>query len=271
MTQPNSMTGQANGELWGQRARDWAKYQEASIAPVFDAVLDQAGVGEGTRYLDIGCGAGLAAAKASALGAAVTGIDASFEMIRIARSRLPASSFHVGDLEALPFPDNGFDLITSFNAIQYAGDVPRALSEAKRVLAPEGILAIATWGNPDGMDAAKVVTSLKPLLPPPPRDAPGPFALSDDTVLRTFVREGGLEAYAVFDVDSPWSYPNAEAAIAGLASSGVAAKAISLAGEAAVNRIHEAAIRPYQKPDGRIEFGATFKVVLAKRAGDAIG
>ncbi len=264
MTQNSPMTGVANGEMWGHRAQDWAKYQEASIAPVFDAVLDHTGVSEGTRYLDIGCGAGMAAAKASALGAVVTGLDASSALIDIAQSRLPAAAFHVGDLQELPFADGSFDLVTSFNAIQYAGDVAEALSEVKRVLAPGGTIAIATWGNPDGMEAAEVVTVLKPLLPPPPPNAPGPFALSDDEVLRQFVENGRFEAFDVFDVDSPWSYPDEPAAIAGLAASGVAAKAISLAGKDAVDEAHRSAIAPYRKADGRIEFGAAFKVVLAR-------
>lgn len=262
------MTGIPNGVLWGHRADDWAKYQEASIAPVFDAVLDHTGVGEGTRHLDIGCGAGLAAVKASALGAVVTGLDASHAMIDIAQSRLPAAKFHVGDLQSLPFEDKSFDLVSSFNAIQYAGNVTQALAEVRRVLAPDGIVAVATWGDPEGMDAAEVVTVLKPLLPPPPPNAPGPFALSDDDVLREFVEAGGLEAYEVFDVDSPWSYPDEAAAIAGLAASGVAAKAISLAGEAAVDQAHLSAIQPFRQPDGSIRFGATFKVVLARRARD---
>ena len=265
MTQKNTMTGATNGELWGHRAQDWAKYQEASIAPVFDAVLERTGVREGTRYLDVGCGAGMAAAKASALGAVVTGLDASSALIDIAQSRLPAAAFHVGDLQELPFPENSFDLVTSFNAIQYAGDVAEALSEVKRVLILGGTIAIATWGDPEGMEAADVVTALKPLLPPPPPpNAPGPFTLSDDTILRQFVEKGGFEAYDVFDVDSPWSYPNEQIAIAGLAASGVAAKAISLVGKDAVDKAHRSAIAPFRKADGRIEFGATFKVVLAK-------
>ena len=115
------------------------------------------------------------------------------------------------------------------------------------------------------MQAAEVVTALKPLLPPPTPDAPGPFALSDDIVLRQFVEGGGFEFHDVFDVDSPWSYPDEAAAIAGLASSGVAAKAMSLAGKEAVDRAHLSAIDAFRQPHGRIEFGATFKVVLARR------
>lgn len=266
MTQSQAMTGDVNGELWGRRAKDWAQFQEGSIAPVFDAVLTRVGITEGTRYLDIGCGAGMAAAKASRLGAVVTGLDASHAMIDVARARLPGATLLVGDLQNLPFPDASFDLVSSFNAIQYAGDVTQALVEVRRVLAPDGTVAVATWGAPEGMEAAQVVTVLKPFLPTPPPNAPGPFALSDDGRLRDFVKDGGLEPLEVFDVDSPWFYPDEAAAIAGLAASGVAAKAIQLAGEDAVNRAHLSAIAPFRQPDGSIEFGATFKVVLARRA-----
>lgn len=266
MTQTTEKTGIANGKLWGHRAADWVKYQEPTIAPVFDAVLKRTGVEEGTRYLDIGCGAGLAAAKASALGAVVSGLDASPAMIDIARSRLPAATFHVGDLEELPFEDGSCDIVTSFNAVQYAGQVSQAMAESNRVLATGGTLAIATWGDPEGMEAADVVTTLTSLLPPPPANAAGPFALSDDATLRRFVEAGGFEPYDVFDVDSPWSYPDEAAAIAGLASSGVAAKAISLAGEEAVDRAHRSAIEPFRQRDGGIRFHASYKVVLARRA-----
>lgn len=264
MTKTATMTGGANGELWGHRAKDWAAYQETTIAPVFDAVLERTGVRHGTRHLDIGCGAGLATEKASALGAVVTGLDASPALLEIARSRLPNADFRVGDLQALPFEDQSFDLVTSFNAIQYAGDVSQALSEVKRVLIPKGTVAIATWGEPEGMEAASVVAALKPLLPPPPPNAPGPFALSDDDVLRKFVEAGNLKAFDVFDVESPWSYPDEATALKGLAASGVAAKAIGIAGTDAVNQAHLSAIQPFRNSDGRIEIGATFKVVLAK-------
>ncbi|MEM8540113.1 MAG: hypothetical protein AAGF25_04080 [Pseudomonadota bacterium] len=86
--------------------------------------------------------------------------------------------------------------------------------------------------------------------------------------MRKFVEEGGFEPYDVFDVDSPWSYADEAAAIAGLAASGVAAKAISLAGVDAVDQAHLSAIEPFRQSDGRIEFGAMFKAVLAKRAAE---
>jgi SAM-dependent methyltransferase len=256
-------SGTVNGDLWGRRAADWATYQEAIIAELFDEVLARTGVREETQYLDLGCGAGLAAAKASAKGADVTGLDASEALLEIARSRLPGASFHLGELESLPFNSNQFDVVTSFNAVQYAANPVRALVEAARVTAPGGMVAVVTWGEPEGMEAAGIVAALKPLLPPPPPGAPGPFALSNTDTLLQFAKDGGLEADDVIDVECPWFYPDVETAIKGLSSTGVAAKAIMAVGQAAVDEAHANAIAPYKQANGSVRIGSTFRALLA--------
>ena len=60
-------TSEAHGRLWGVRARDWADFQEGTVRPVFQAVLERTRVGPGTRYLDAGCGSGMAAEMAAYL------------------------------------------------------------------------------------------------------------------------------------------------------------------------------------------------------------
>ena len=78
----------------------------------------------------------MAASIAAARGAAVSGFDAAEAMLAIARERVPAGDFRVADLEAMPFSDASFDVVTGFNAFQFAGDPVRALSEARRVARP---------------------------------------------------------------------------------------------------------------------------------------
>lgn len=259
-----SRTGMINGDLWGRRARTWAEIQEATLKPVFQAVLDRAGVAGGTRYLDVGCGSGLALEMAADKGAVVAGLDASEALLEIARCRRPEADLRLGELEALPFEDARFDVVTGFNAIQYAGNPQVALAEARRVTVPGGAVAIVTWGPPEGMDAAGIVAALKPLMPPPPPDAPGPFALSDADRLRDFAAAAGLTRADIFDVDSPWRYPDAATALAGLGASGVAALAIERHGEDAVNAANAAAIAPFVTPEGGYEIGATFRCLLAR-------
>jgi SAM-dependent methyltransferase len=257
-------TSAANGQLWGARARDWAELQESQFKPLYAAVFDRAGVKAGTRYLDVGCGSGLAVQTAAALGAKVSAIDAAEGLLAIARERTPAADIRQGDLEEFPFGDSEFDLVTGFNSFQYAGNPAVALHEAARVTKPAGRIVIVTWGEPEGMPAVAVITALKPLMPPPPPGAPGPFALSDEKALRQFAGNAGLTPLEVFDVDCPFSFPDEATAVRGWNASGVAVRASQVASEAAVGEAHAKAIAPFRRPDGSYHIGASFRCLLAR-------
>lgn len=263
-TDTRPRTAQINGRLWGARARDWADIQEGQCRPVYETVFDRAPLTVGARYLDAGCGAGLAAQIAAQRGARVTGLDAAENLLAIARSRLPNGDFRTGELEEFPFADGTFELVTGFNSFQYAGNPAVALAQAKRVTKPGGNVVVMTWGAPEGMQAASLVATLRPLLPPPPPGAPGPFALSDEVALRAFVAGAGLEPVELFDVAAPWHYPDLSTGLRGLASAGVAVRAIEHSGEEAVNRAHAAALAPFRQADGSYRIGATFRCLLAR-------
>lgn len=256
-------TAGVNGPLWGAQARDWAEVQEGQFAVAYHAVLAHAQVGPGTRHLDAGCGAGMAAALSAGLGATVAGLDASEALLEIARERTPGGDFRQGDLEALPFDADSFDLVTGFNSFQYAGDAAQALREAGRVARPGGMVIIMTWGEPAGMEAAGHVAALKPLLPPPPPGAAGPFALSEESRLRAFAEAGGLTPIQVVDVETPWHYPDLPTALRGMLSSGVAVKAAEHSGPDALSDAMTEFLTPFQKPDGSIGFGARARYLVA--------
>jgi len=262
-TQDHTLSGDANGRIWGARATDWADIQEPQCAPAYHAVFDKAVVGSETRLLDAGCGAGMALRRAADLGAHVAGMDASAALLAVARDRLPGVRLEQGDLEMLPFDDGAFDVVTGFNAFQYAADPVIALQEARRVTRPGGRVFVMTWGEPAGMEAAALVAALKPLLPPPPPGAGGPFALSEPGRLEDLAREAGLTPLEVFDVDAPWGYPDLATAQRGLGSSGVAVKAAETSGQDALDAAHEAALAPFRQPDGSYRIGATFRVLMA--------
>jgi SAM-dependent methyltransferase len=256
-------TSEANGRLWGARARDWAEIQEGQFAPAFHAVLAHAAVGPGTRHLDVGCGAGMAAALSASLGATVSGLDAAEAMLEVARERTPRGDFRRGDLEALPFADDSFDLVTGFNAFQFAGNAVQSLREARRVARPGGLVIIMTWGDPAGMEAAAHIAAMRPLLPTPPPGAPGPFALSDEGALRDLAVEGGLVPVSVFDVECPWYYSDEATALRGLGSSGAAVRAIDHAGEAAFIEAMTGFLAPFRQPGGSFRIGARARCLAA--------
>ena len=263
MSAEHQTTGNANGHLWGERAEDWATIQEGQCRRVYEAVLTRF-ITHGTRHCDAGCGAGMAVQIAHSLGARVSGLDASESLLQIARSRVPSADLRHGELEQLPFGNASFDLVTGFNSFQYAAHPVEALREAKRVAIPGATVVIMTWGDPAGMPAAQLVAALKPLLPPPPPGAPGPFALSDKSALEAFATSAGLQPVEFLDVDCPWQYADLATAVRGLGSSGVAARARASSGDVAVDKAHEDVLRSFQQPDGSYKIGASFRCLIAR-------
>lgn len=263
-TPAHKLSGDDNGRIWGLRAANWANIQEQQCAPVYHAVFGKAAAGQGTQLLDAGCGAGMALQLAADLGAQVSGFDASAALLDIARERLPHATFAQGDLEKLPFEDNTFDVVTGFNSFQFAADPVNALRQARRVTKPNGHVFVVTWGEPAGMEAAALVAALKPLLPPPPQGAGGPFALSEPGKLEGLATLAGLTPQEVFDVQAPWHYPDLTTAQKGLGSSGVAAKAVEVLGQAAIDAAHAAALEPFCQLDGSYCIAATFRVLMAR-------
>lgn len=99
----------------------------------------------GKTTLDVGCGAGLLAEPLARLGAAVTGIDASPEVISVARDHAAAQGltidYRVGDVRHL---EGSFDLITSMEVIEHVADPAEFLKDLAKLLAPNGLLILST-------------------------------------------------------------------------------------------------------------------------------
>jgi SAM-dependent methyltransferase len=99
----------------------------------------------GLRVLDAGCGGGRTSSWLVEQGAEVVGLDASTELLRLARERLPSATFVLGDLaEPLPFEDDSFDVAVASLVMHYLRDWAPALRELRRVLGPDGVLALST-------------------------------------------------------------------------------------------------------------------------------
>ena len=97
----------------------------------------------GRRVLDVGCGTGQVAAALQDR-ARVWGVDPSEEMLERARAAAPGAGFKQGRAESLPFKDAWFERVV-FRLALHLVDRARALTEARRVLAPKGRLAVATF------------------------------------------------------------------------------------------------------------------------------
>ena len=147
--------------MWSIAPKFWAMHFEPWFLPMYRTVINRLGIMENQSLLDAGCGSGMFSSIAIAKGAQVIGVDAAPGLLQVARTRNPENNFLEEDLEALPFGDNSFDLVTGFNSFQYAGSFEKALAEAKRVLRPGGQLVLGIWDKPENSDATTVLKAIR--------------------------------------------------------------------------------------------------------------
>lgn len=95
---------------------------------------------QGSRVLDLACGDGADMPYYAELGAHVSGVDASEELVAKAKLRLPDADVCVGVFENLPYADNSFDVVLSKYAIQTTSNVAPCFDEVCRILKPGGVL-----------------------------------------------------------------------------------------------------------------------------------
>jgi SAM-dependent methyltransferase len=131
---------------WEQEAENWVRWTRTPghdaywyyRVSFFAHIVPE----PGRRTLDVGCGEGRVARDLAARGHVVTAIDASPTLLRYAREADPTGQYLVADGAALPFPDGAFDLVVAYNTLMDIADMPGAVREAVRVLAPGGRFCI---------------------------------------------------------------------------------------------------------------------------------
>src|SRR6202035_2848301 len=201
-----SAAAQVQRRLWGTDPQAWAELAEAHNQPLFEAVLDAAGAGPGTRLLDVGCGSGLTLVLAAERGATPTGLDISPGLLDVARDRLPDADLRAGDMEFLPFGDAAFDAVTGVNAFQFAGDPRRALHEAARVTRPGGRVVASLFAAPERSQGTVVHEAMSALIPPEQAADHAPYALSAPGNLEAALTDAGLHGTGHGEVVCHWRY-----------------------------------------------------------------
>jgi len=153
-------------DQWAENGRDMG--MEEGHGDVVRQVIEQLEIRPGEKILDLGCGNGWATRILAQKHAGVQaiGVDASPRMIARAdelHSFTIRARYEHGSFEALDFRDGEFDRLFSMEALYYASDLEKALSEAFRVLKPGGQATVivdfykespatADWGNVMGLD-----------------------------------------------------------------------------------------------------------------------
>jgi SAM-dependent methyltransferase len=262
---PNPMgTAKEQGEIWGARSGDWWRCSEPAWNGVFGEVLDGAGVRQGTSYLDLGCGAGGALVLARERGASVTGLDASENLVAIARERLPGSEVAVGDMEELPFASGSFDAVSAINSFQFTGNVANSISEAARVSRKGGTVTALVWGPREQSDLlSAIMPAVFAHLPPSPPGVQAPVPLGTEGVLEALMEGAGLHSPQAISFSSDLNFPDLTTGVRACLSA--SARAIRHAGEAAVRDSLEMAMAPFVVEDGKVRLKNVFRMVTARR------
>jgi SAM-dependent methyltransferase len=132
--------------------------------------LDFAGLADGERVLDVGCGTGhLARAVAGTIrAAAVHAVDLAPAYIEHARRHTPAAQvrFEVGDACALPFGDHTFDRVLSMLVLHFVPQTAQAVAEMRRVARPGGVVAACVWDVRGGCVANRLFFDTAAALDP---------------------------------------------------------------------------------------------------------
>lgn len=251
--------------LWGRQVSTWSSEIEPQMGPLFDATLDALQPLTGLQLLDAGCGAGLALQKAADRDAIVTGLDATAELLDIARERVPAANVRTGDIDDLPYPDESFDVVTAFNSIQYAPDPAVAVAELARVCRRGGRVAIGIWGDPARCETEGLFARLRTLAPPPP-GTPPPFACSDAGVVEGLLEKAALEVVGGAEAVCGFTFRDLDHAWTAHTSAGPLQKVIDIAGADAVRKVMDSVLEADRKPNGDLRQDNVFRYVIATKA-----
>ena len=166
----------------------WAHFAplEALTTPAAAELVRRASPRAGQRVLDVACGTGVVAVTAARLGARVSGLDLTPELLERARENARIANvdieWHQGDVEQLPFADGTYDLVLSQFGHIFAPRPDVAIAEMLRVLRPGGTLAFSSW--PPELCVGRLFALTGRYLPPPPPGVVPPHLWGDPAVVR---------------------------------------------------------------------------------------
>jgi SAM-dependent methyltransferase len=166
----------------------WAHFAPLEImtTPTAAQLVRFARVRAGDGVLDVACGTGVVAVTAARLGAQVTALDLTPELLARAHENAAIANvsidFHEGDVEKLPFENDEFDVVLSQFGHMFAPRPDVAIGEMLRVLRPGGTIAFSTW--PPEMIVGRTFALAASYAPPPPPGVSPPPQWGDPNIVR---------------------------------------------------------------------------------------
>lgn len=178
-------------QSWEARAESYAAGITRLTRSAAPGLLDAAGVGSGTRLLDVATGPGVVALAALERGAEVTAVDQSEAMVGLAR--YAGVDARRAGAEQLPFDDAAFDAVVAGFLVNHLAHPVAALAELGRVC--RGRVALSVWDLPAANPAlglfGSVAQSFEIAGSVPP--GPDPSLYADDALLTALLVDAGLD------------------------------------------------------------------------------
>jgi ubiquinone/menaquinone biosynthesis C-methylase UbiE len=165
------------------------------LAPLF---IGFAGLAEGEKVLDVGCGTGsltFEVARAN-LAAEIAAIDYSpvFVEAAIRRNTDPRIKIRQADACALPFEDGAFDRALALLVLHFVPEAGKAVAEMRRVVRPGGVVAAAVWDHLGGMPGMRMMIDTVAALSEGGRQLRNRYCfqpmMQPGEMKRTFVEQG---------------------------------------------------------------------------------
>lgn len=130
---------------------DESKYSAIEASIHLNRYLSAKKFIKGKKVLDVACGEGYGTYLLKKWGAAkVTGVDISKEALFVARDKFvdKGIKFIEHNVEELPFEDNSFDVVVSYETIEHLDNPEKFLMEIKRVIRGDGIIIVSCPNDP---------------------------------------------------------------------------------------------------------------------------
>ncbi|MFC8103249.1 class I SAM-dependent methyltransferase [Streptomyces sp. NPDC057363] len=265
----------SEGAHWARAQDRWNAVNEGFNEPLLDA----AGLAEGHRTLDLGCGSGqttrlaaLRAPRGSALGLDLSGPMLAEARSRAAREGIANAAFQQGDAQAYPFEPGAFDAAISRYGVMFFSDPEAAFQNVGRALRPGGRLAFVCPAEPSLNGWVTAMSALRDVLPLGDFGAPGlpgMFSLSSPDRIRAVLAAAGFSTVAVDAVEAygVWGH-GADDAAEFLLNTGPGRHFLGQVDTAAQDRARQVLtghLRGHEGADGTVRLLSTSWLVTADR------
>lgn len=257
------MSQQERWQVSGNASQAYERYLVPTMfTPWARDLIEYAGLQSGERVMDVACGTGIVArlaAEAVGRSGQVVGVDLNAEMIEIARAQTTTSGTHVewreGDVTALPYDDDTFDVVLCQQGFQFFPDKANALRDMYRVLTSGGRLALSVWRSIPYNPYLRALSNAleRHVSPEVATGMRAVCALGDADSLRGLITKSDFRDVRIHVVILTMRYPAPSEFIAGQLSALPFAGAIqTLQSEAQAALINEiaTALQPYTDDEG---------------------